>query len=59
MKNLNNRWTIARLVNLSQDLGNAYCPNLNQATEGKENGWTTERLIQMSNSLAQAYNLGL
>ena len=59
MKNLNNRWTTARLVNLSNDLGNAYCPNLNQATETKDNGWTTERLLQMSNSLAQAYNLGL
>lgn len=57
---INTRWTTAKLVNLSNELGNAYCPNLHQTTEGEGKcGWTTERLIRMSNSLAHAYNLGL
>lgn len=53
-------WTTEQLVNFSKDLGNAYCPGLNQAESSNENEtWTTDKLVSLSESLAHAYSTGL
>ena len=53
----NRNWTTKRFVNLSQNLGQAYCPGLNNAKSSKTDLWTTEKFIDMSRHLSSAYGV--
>ncbi len=54
----NQNWTTQKLVNLSHNLGQAYCPGLTQAkADKKSDSWTTEKFISMSRHLSDAYGV--
>ena len=54
----NRNWTTERFINLSQNLGRAYCPGLNNAKSSKNaDSWTTEKFINMSRHLSSAYGV--
>lgn len=54
----NRNWTTKRFVNLSQNLGQAYCPGLNNAKSSKNlDSWTTEKFINMSRHSSSAYGI--
>ena len=55
----NRNWTTKKFVDLSQNLGQAYCPGLNNAKSNrKADSWTTEKFINMSRHLSSAYGVG-
>lgn len=54
----NRNWTNQKLVSLSQNLGQAYCPGLNNAkSNNKANSWTPDKFVNMSRYLSSAYGV--
>lgn len=54
----NRNWTNQTLVNLSQNLGQAYCPGLDNAKSSqRSDSWTTDKFIEMSRNLSSAYGV--
>ena len=52
----NRNWTTKRFIDLSQNLGQAYSPRLNNTKSNrKADSWTTEKFINMSRRLSSAY----
>ncbi len=51
-------WTTQEFVSLSQNLGKAYYPGLdNNKSNKKADSWTTEKFINMSRHLSSAYGV--
>lgn len=51
-------WNSQRRINLSRNLGQAYCPGLNTAkSNGEADTWTTQKFIDLSRSLSSAYGI--
>lgn len=54
----NTNWTTKRFVSLSQNLGQGYCPGLNNGKfSEKADSWTTKKFIDMSRNLSSAYGV--
>ena len=51
----NRNWNSKSLVGLSQNLGQAYCPGLNNVpSNNKSDSWTTDKFVAMSRHLSSA-----
>ncbi len=51
-------WNSKKLIKLSENLGQAYNPGLNNAeSDGKTDFWTTDKFITMSRHLSFAYGV--
>ena len=51
-------WNSKRLIELSDNLGKAYHPGLNNAkSDKKADVWTTDKFIAMSRYLSSAYGV--
>ena len=51
-------WNSKKLIELSDNLGKAYNPGLNNAkSDKKADFWTTDKLISMSRNLSSAYGV--
>ena len=56
--NNNQDWNSKKLIELSDNLGQAYNPGLNNAkSDKKADFWTVDKLIAMSRHLSSAYNV--
>ena len=54
----NQNWSTAKLIELSNNLGQAYGTRLNSSKSDKKSDvWTTEKLISMSRHLSSAYGI--
>ena len=54
----NRNWTTQTLISLSQNLGQAYYPGLNNAKSSrKSDSWTTDKFIKMSRNSSSAYGV--
>lgn len=51
-------WTTQKLVSLSRNLGQGYCPGSDKTKMVKETDfWTTDKLISVSRHLSSAYGV--
>ena len=51
-------WTNQKLIDMSENLGQAYCPGLKSAkSDSKADSWTAQRYINLSKSLSSAYGV--
>ncbi|MGF1590331.1 MAG: hypothetical protein ACFCU7_14015 [Pleurocapsa sp.] len=51
-------WTNQKLINMSQNLGQGYCPGLNNdQSQPKADSWNAQKYINMSRSLSSAYGI--
>ena len=50
-------WNSKKLIELSNNLGKAYNPGLNNASDRQTDSWNAEKFINMSRYLSSAYGV--
>lgn len=54
----NQNWNSQKRIDLSRNLGQAYCPILNDTSSTeKADAWTSQKFIHLSRSLSSAYGV--
>ena len=57
LTNSDRDWNSKKLIALSDHLGKAYSPGMNDASDRQTDSWNAEKFINMSRHLSSAYGV--